>query len=64
MAKLYTAAEAATELGVSPLYIHRLLRSEGVKREHSIWLIDEATMRRLKVKRAGAATARRKGGRV
>ncbi len=62
MAKLFTAAEAAAQLGVSPLYIHKLLRAEGVKREHSIYLIDEATMKRLKAKRSGAATARRKAG--
>jgi hypothetical protein len=61
--KTYSAADAAKELGLSVLYIHRVLRAAGIEKTHGIYMIDEPTMKRLRAMRAAApAKAAKKRG--
>lgn len=57
--KTFSAADAAKELGLSVLYVHRFLRAAGVKKTLGVYMIDEQTMRRLKAERATITTKKR-----
>jgi hypothetical protein len=56
--KTYSAADAAKELGLSVLYIHRVLRAAGVQKTHGVYMLDEPTMKRLRAMRSTAASAK------
>lgn len=55
MPKVYSSVETARELGISPNYVTRFLKANNVERTLGIYVVDEATLKRLKALRAGAA---------
>lgn len=61
MPKFFNSTEAARELGLSPLYAAKFFKTHGVAKTCGVYMIDEATLKRLKAQRAKQAPVRKRG---
>ena len=59
MPKVYSSVEVARELGISPNYVTRFLKANKVERTLGIYVVDEATLKRLTRARAKQAAQSR-----